>query len=204
MKKDTASSTSSTSSREALDQLLLHVEPRLEDFMREEGHLDPTLFTVSPEGLFIYAPGPLNEVSEKDCFAANARLICAAQGVTAVVLALEAWVLEAQPGQRFDRSALPSQSPDRQEVICLLGEARNRVSHQKLFPIMRDSLGRFSCLGQPRVLPPGPAEGRFGHLLPRTPMTQEVRAFAVAMLRARGLVPVKVLGEGTLPAAARN
>src|ERR1039458_2693303 len=77
--------------RDQLDQLFLRVESRLQHVMRKHRRLSPTLFTASPEGLSIYAPGPLNEVPEKNGFAADARLICASQGSVAAVLAFEAW-----------------------------------------------------------------------------------------------------------------
>ena len=56
---------SEDSPREELDKLLLRVEHRVRDVMRKDGRLRPTLFAVSPEGPSIFAPGPLNEVSEK-------------------------------------------------------------------------------------------------------------------------------------------
>jgi len=93
-------STTDLHPREQLDQLFLRVESRLQHVMRKHRRLSPTLFTVSPEGLSIYAPGPLNEVPEKNGFAADARLICASQGSVAAVLAFEAWALEAKPGEQ--------------------------------------------------------------------------------------------------------
>ena len=69
---------SDDSPREELDKLLLRVEHHVRDVMHKDSRLRPTLFAVSPEGLSIFAPGPLNEVSEKNEFAAVARLICAA------------------------------------------------------------------------------------------------------------------------------
>src|ERR1035441_5011107 len=58
-------STTDLHPREQLDQLFLRVESRLQHVMRKHRRLSPTLFTVSPEGLSIYAPGPLNEVPKK-------------------------------------------------------------------------------------------------------------------------------------------
>jgi hypothetical protein len=78
----------------------------------------------------------VNEVPEKNDFAAVARLICAAQAVTAVVLAVEAWVLEAKPGQRLDLFTRPSVSPHRKGFVCLIGEARDKTYQQKLVPIL--------------------------------------------------------------------
>ena len=46
-----------------------------------------------------------------------------------------------------------------------------------------------------KVLPPEAAEGRFANLLPQIPVTEEVRAFAAAVLKTKGIVRVKSLGE---------
>jgi hypothetical protein len=173
--------------REQLDKLFIEVESHARGVMRRDGRLSPTLFAVSPGGLSVYAPGPVNEVPEKNDLAAIARLICAARAVTAVVLAIEAWGLEAKPGRRLDLFTRPSQSPHRKEYLCLLGESQGGDCQQKLLPILRDRRGRFACLGMAKALPPDPAEGRFSHLLPQTPLTEEVRVFVASMLESRGL-----------------
>src|ERR1035441_7037257 len=190
--------------REQLDKLFLDVESRAHGVMRRDGRLSPKLFTVSSEGLSIYAPGPLNEVSEKNDFAAIARLICAAQRAVAAVLAIEAWVLEAKPGERLDLFMRPSQSAHRREYICLIGEALHSIHQQKFLPIFRDRRGRFSCLGTAKVLPPDPVEVRFGNLLPQTPLTDEVRAFATSMLESRGLVLAEARHGNHSQAAGRR
>src|ERR1017187_7980910 len=149
MNEDPSSSepprTANLNTREQLDKLFLDVESRARGVMRREGRLGPTLFTVSPEGLSIYAPGPLNEVSEKNDFAAIARLICAAQRAVAAVLAIEAWVLEAKPGERLDLFMRPSQSAHRREYICLIGEALHSFFQKKFLPILPDRRACPSC-----------------------------------------------------------
>ena len=197
-------STTDLHPREQLDQLFLRVESRLQHVMRKHRRLSPTLFTVSPEGLSIYAPGPLNEVPEKNGFAADARLICASQGSVAAVLAFEAWALEAKPGERLAPYARPSQSPLRKEYICLCGEAFGSIYQQKLLPILRDHRGRFSCLGTSKILPPEPTAGRFANLLPQTLLNDEVRTFANLMLKSRGLVIRESPPESQPPSAARE
>ncbi|HEY5480209.1 MAG TPA: hypothetical protein VIL39_01885 [Verrucomicrobiae bacterium] len=196
--------TSNLNAREQLDKLFLDVASRAHGVMHRDGRLSPTLFAVSPGGLSVYAPGPVNEAPEKNDFAAVARLICAAQAVTAVVLAVEAWVLEAKPGQRLDLFTRPSQSPDRKEYLCLCGEAFGSIYQQKLLPILRDHRDRFSCLGTSKILPPEPTAGRFANLLPQTHLNDDVRAFAALMLKSRGLVPGEALLESQLSAAARE
>jgi hypothetical protein len=91
----------------------------------------------------------------------------------------------------LDPHALPSASPHRREFICLCGEALGCNYQQKLLPNLRDHRGRFACLGTAKVLPPEPAEGRFANVLRQIPITEEVRAFAAAMLKTKGIVRVK-------------
>ena len=43
--------------------------------------------------------------------------------ITAAVMALEAWTLLAKPDVPLDLHQRPSEAPDRQEVVSLLGEA---------------------------------------------------------------------------------
>src|ERR1019366_8169710 len=97
-------------------------------------------------------------------------------------------VLEAKPGRRLDPTARRSESPDHKECVCLFGEAQGPAYQQKLLSILRDRRGRHAGLSMTKVLPPDPGTGRFGRLLPQTPLTEKVRAFAASMLESRGLV----------------
>ncbi len=155
--------------------------------MREDGALLPSIFAASPDGLFLLGSKPVNEELEKKEFATDARLICTAQAATAVVLAVEAWVLEARPGERLLPGLRPSESSGRKECIVLSGEAVGGFHKQRLQPILRDQSGHFSGLGTAIVPPPEPPEGPLARLLPEAPPTPEVRAFAAALLKARGV-----------------
>ena len=170
-----------------LDALLDLAQEHAEDAMREDGALLPSVFAASPNGLFLLGSKPVNEELEKKEFATDARLVCTAQAATAVVLALEAWVLEARPGECLFPGLRPSESPRRKECIVLSGEAVGGFHQQRLRPILRDGRGRFSGLGPAIVPPPEPPEGPLARLLPEAPPTPEVRAFAAALLKARGV-----------------
>jgi hypothetical protein len=74
----------------------------------------------------------VNEELEKKEFATDARLICTAQAATAVVLAVEAWVLEARPDERLPPRMRPSESPRRKACIVLSGEAVGGFYRQRL------------------------------------------------------------------------
>jgi hypothetical protein len=190
-----AASAENTASRQKLDKLLLHVERHVLAIMRKEGRLSPTFFVASPIGLSIYSPGHLNDILQKNEFAAVARLICAARGAVACVLALETWALEAKPGERLDPTARPSRSPLRKEYICLSGEALGGLCEQKLLPILRDRRSRFSCLGTAKVFIDDPAQGRFANLLPLTPLTDQAQSVAVSILNVLGSVVTTVPSE---------
>ena len=170
-----------------LDSLLDLAQGHAEDAMREDGALLPSIFAASPDGLFLLGSKPVNEEVEKKEFATDARLICTAQAATAVVLAVEAWVLEARPDGRLPPGLRPSESLRRKECIVLSGEAVGGFYRQRVAPILRDGRGRFSGLGPAIVPPPEPPEGPLARLLPEAPPTPEVRAFAAALLKARGV-----------------
>ena len=155
--------------------------------MREEGALLPSIFAASPDGLFLLGSKPVNQELEKPEFATDARLICTAQAATAVVLAVEACVLEARPGEPRPPGMRSSESPRRKECIVLSGEAVGGFYRQRLAPILRDGRGRFSGLGPAFVPPPDPPDGPLARLLPGAPPTPEVRAFAASLLKARGV-----------------
>jgi len=60
--------------------------------MRAEGRLLPTLFTVSPDGLCFFDAPPIDNDADAGEFASRARLICAAQAASVMVVAMEIWV----------------------------------------------------------------------------------------------------------------
>ena len=124
--------------RAQLESLLDLAQEHAEDALREDGALFPSLFAASPQGLFLFGSKPVNAELEKKEFATGARLVCTAQAATAVVLAVEAWVLEARPGEPRPPGMRPSESPRRQECIVLSGEAVGGFYRQRLAPILRD------------------------------------------------------------------
>lgn len=67
------------------------------------------------------------------------------------------------------------------------GEAVGGFYRQRLAPILRDGRGRFSGFGSATAPPPEPPEGPLARLLREAPPTPEVRAFASALLKDRGV-----------------
>src|SRR5580658_469324 len=89
---------------ENLDDLLAQAEHYANFSMRNMGRLPPTLLLLASEGLLMFMPESLLDENAKDEFATNARLICIAHDATSVVMALEAWVKYAKPGEKFDET----------------------------------------------------------------------------------------------------
>ena len=57
-----------------------------------------------------------------------------AHAATVTVMALEAWMKTATPGEKFDMTEAPSEAFDRQEVIVLMGESHGGQK-QKFLPL---------------------------------------------------------------------
>lgn len=120
----------------SLDDLLANAEHYANYPMRNIGQLPPTLFLIGKNGSFMFIPGNLADEHAKDDFATTTRLMCIAHAATAVVIALEAWMKCAKPGEKLDMTELPSEELNRQEVIVLMGESRE-AQKQTFLPIIR-------------------------------------------------------------------
>jgi hypothetical protein len=172
---------------QALDDLLGLAENYAEFNLRYRGSLSGTLFLLGPQGPAAFAPPNLAEEHAKNAFAADARLLCVAHGATAAVMALEAWVVLAEPGAPLDPNQRPSLAPDRREVVALMGEAAG-IQQAKFLPIRRNASGAFTGFGEPQVLHGSQTQGRFAQLLPTQTPTVEEQSRAQAILRAKGVV----------------
>lgn len=171
---------------ETLDDLLAQAAHFAEFSMRNSGKMSSTLFLIGADGPLMFLPQSLAETGEKDAFATTARLLCIAHDATAVVMALEAWLKAAQPGEKFDVTEPPSEAFDRQEIIVLTGESR-MVQRQIILPMIRRGNGQFFGFGESDLPAADRLEGRFAQLLAPKPVPPEERALAVAVLRAKGL-----------------
>jgi hypothetical protein len=108
-------------------------------------------------------------------------------------LALEAWMKMATPGEQMDMTEPPFEAFDRQEVIVLMGEARDSQK-QKFLPIIRSGNGKFFGFGESNTPGLEKMGGRFARILPPKVATDEHRALAKAMLKVKG---VNVTKPGT-------
>jgi hypothetical protein len=181
---------------ENLDDLLGQAEHYANHSIRNIGHLPPTLFLIGSKGPVMFMPESLADESDKNDFATTARLICISHAATACVMALEAWIKIAKPGEKFDETEPPSEAFDRQEVVVLLGDSHTGHK-QKFLPIIRSDNGNFFGFGEENVPSMDEMTGRFAQLLPTKPPDEGIREVAKAMLKVKGVGQVtQVPGNG--------
>jgi len=185
---------------ENLDDLLAQAEHYADHSMRNIGRLPPTLFLIGSKGPVMFLPQSLADEGEKDDFATTARLVCIAHVATACVMALEAWVKNAKPGEKFDETEPPSEAFDRQEVVVLLGESQHGQK-QKFLPIIRSDNGNFFGFGEADASSMDQLKGRFAQLLPTKVPDEGIRAVANAMLKGKGVAQAK---SGAIPRLPRS
>jgi hypothetical protein len=184
---------------ESLDDLLVNAEHYANFSMRNMGRMPPTLFLIGANGSFMFIPDNLADEHAKDDFATTARLMCIAHAATAAVMALEAWMKCAKPGEKLDMTEPPSEAFDRQEVIVLMGESRDGQK-QKFLPIIRSGNGKFFGFGESDV-PDGidQMKGRFAQILPPKAVDEQTRLVAEAMLTVKGITPAKIRSGSKRP-----
>jgi len=170
---------------ETLDDLLAQAEHYANYSMRNIGRLPPTLFLIGPDGPLMFVQESLTHNNAKDEFATNARLMCIAHAATACVMALEAWVKFAKPGETFDETEPPSEAFDRREFVVLMGESHSGQK-QKFLPIIRSGNGKFFGFGESEVPAMDEMKGRFAQLLPMKVPDAAIRDVAKAMLQVKG------------------
>jgi hypothetical protein len=151
--------------RETLQQLMTHAEIFATQAMRSNGQVPTTLFIQTLDGPLMLRPPQFTGEESKDRFVELARLTCVAHGATATVLVAESWMKTATQDKRLDLSVPPSQSPDRQEVVIFMGEARF-AGCQKFQPILRSGDGRFAGFGEAPRIDCDTVKGRFAQFLP--------------------------------------
>ena len=178
-----------------LDALLRHAKSYAEHMMATTGSVPPTLMAETPEGFMMFVPKSLEDGAEKDKFANAGRLLAVGYKATAVAMVLESWATFAKrPGQALPQVP-PSQSPDREEVVVIIAEARGAKAQQFLF-IQRDSRGKFSGFGTSLVPQFEKMEGRFAQMMPPKEPSDKDAQMAKMLLTAMGVI---VEGKGADP-----
>lgn len=185
-----------------LDDLLAQAAHYAEFCMRNSGKMAPTLFLIGADGPLMFVPASLAGEKEKDDFATTARLVCIANAATVVVMALEAWMKTATPGEKLDVTEPPSEAMDRQEVIVLMGESHDGQK-QWILPIVRSDNGKFFGFGESNLPTLEKMEGRFAQILPAKPATAEHRLVAETILKVKGVNALKLGSTVRLPRSRR-
>jgi hypothetical protein len=168
-----------------LDELLANAEHFALYCMRNTGSITPALFLTGPDGSAMFIPQSLADVSEKDKFANQCRLMCIAHAATACVMVLEAWAKFAKNGEALDPGEAPSEAMDRREVVMLMAESKSGQK-QKLLPIIRSGNGRFFGFGEPELPDLDGLQGRFAQILPPKAPDATMRELAKAMMQVQG------------------
>lgn len=170
---------------ETLVELLMQAEHYANFCMRNSGRMSPTLFLIGAEGPLMFVPPSLADEREKDAFANVARLLCIAHAATSVVMALEAWMKLATPGEKLDIAEPPSEAIDRQEVVVLMGESRGEQK-QKILRIIRSGNGKFFGFNEDTPTM-DTMEGRFAQILAPKAPSAENSQLARMMLKVKGI-----------------
>ena len=187
---------------ETLDDLLAQAEHYAGFCLRNSGTMSPTLFLIGADGPLMFVPTSLVDADEKDAFATTARLVCIAHAATVSVMALEAWMKTATPGEELDMTESPSEAFDRQEVIVLMGESHGGQK-QKFLPIIRSGNKKFFGFGESNMPSLDKIEGRFAQILPPKLADDQLRLLAKTMLKVKGVNVAKPGTTVRLPRSRR-
>ena len=178
-----------------LNLLINQAEHYAKHMMRSRSASVPaTLMALNSEGYVLHLPNKFANEADKEKLAQVARLVAIAYKASAIAMISEAWVtIPKLRGQKPDLTTPPSESPDREEVVVLMAEARG-ASKQRFLFIQRDSAGRFTGFGTSLLPDIDKAEGRFSGLMPLRAPTEEIAMQALNLLRISG-VAVERIGD---------
>lgn len=109
----------------------------------------------------------------------------------------------ARPDEKLDMTEAPSEAFDRQEVVILMGEARDALK-QKFLPIIRSGNGKFFDFGETDVPAMDQMKGRFAQIrLPKV-ADEQIREVVKAMLNVKGVTPAHAAKGLRLPRDQRS
>lgn len=172
--------------RKALDELMLHADNYVNDTMRQCGELAATVFMIGPDGITGFSRADVADDGKKRDFIYTTRMMCIAHDATAAVLCSEAWMRSNKAGERRDQSLSPAESPDRQEVVILMGESRENTI-QKVLPLERSEEGEFMSLGQGPEIYDAKITGQFASFLPEESPDEVSKQMAKQYLASHGM-----------------
>ena len=184
--------TKGTGRSDDLEAILKQAEHYAKYMMRgSSGSVPATLMVSTPEGFMLHLPTKFANVEDKDNLAKTGRLLTVGFKASAIAMISEAWITVPKGrGQSPDLKTPPSESPDREEVVVIMGECRGRAAQKFLF-IQRDSFGKFIGFGTSLLPEIAEVQGRFAGLMPPSEPTDEVSMAARNLLQAMGIAVEK-------------
>jgi len=172
--------------RKHLEDLMVDADLFAKHSMNETGGVPPTLLIHGANGKTMLSPDDFSGERAKEEFAETARLMCLAQDADATVFLSEAWMRKAVPGEELDLSKRPSQCPDRQEMLIIMGETRG-CCQQRMLPMERSEDGKFLGFGQEQKMEADRVEGRLANFIPSEHPDGREREMARETLTERGV-----------------
>ena len=174
--------------REAMQGLMKDAAMLAHAAMHTGGELSHTLLIHGADGNAIYVPRNVDDEASKDLFVKRARLMCIANAADATVFVSEAWVRKAKDlNAGLDLNIRPSEAPDRQEMVILMGESRNGHC-QKMLPIERSEDGKFIGFGEAPEMTFHEVQGRFAQFIPPIAPDEQGRERARELLAGMGMI----------------
>lgn len=171
---------------ERIESLAAQAKDYALHMMRTTGSVPPTVIADTEEGYVFCMPTELTDDAAKDRFAEVARIFAIAHEARALVLVVEAWAKLPDANGHLDTETLPSESPDRKEVVALMLEDHSRCA-TSLLPIIRDGAEKFINFGHTAALQFGESSGRFSKLMPRNKPSVREAAQAKSTLLSIGM-----------------
>jgi hypothetical protein len=170
-------------SHEALEEEMRYAEITASAWMKRAGFCPQTFFMWGEEGRFILErPRPWDQGHE--WFIKAGRLACAATGAYACVFISEAWTVIPRDGLQADLNQAPSQSPDREEILMIVGQTREERL-QKAIQVFRDGNDKVLRLGGRFAFHPDSVK-QYGSFLSEEISTSETKERAMRELGEMG------------------
>lgn len=105
----------------SLDELFQHAKTVAASSFNRRGHHLPTFLLDAPRGI-VTIPAPWGDQQQKLAAVLAVRSIARSMQATRVVVVTEGWMVTRPPGTNTD-GLIPSQQPDRVEVIWIVGQS---------------------------------------------------------------------------------
>jgi len=110
----------------------------------------PMFFIKSKKGIAVVGT-PFNDSDSKDMATAGIRMLCESSDADFFIFVTEGWARQVDDPKKWD-GVMPSQSPDRKEVLLIMVNLRDGTVFQRSFGIKRSgSKVSFADLGETSI-----------------------------------------------------